>query len=150
MGCGRAGVTLLLASDATLRRLNRNFRGRDRTTDVLAFPAVGDLEPGRPHLGEVAISVTRATLQARRAGWLLREEIALLVTHGFLHLLAYDHERDDGTMRRLEGVLLRRAARVSIDRRSLPWGEPTVVRAGRRRPGTSGTRRRVRGPVRRG
>lgn len=136
MGCGGAGVTLLLASDATLRRLNRDFLGRDRTTDVLAFPAEGDLEPGRPHLGEVAISVARAARQARRAGWPLREEIALLVTHGFLHLLAYDHEKDDGTMRRLESALLRRAAHVSIDRRRLPWGQGrATVPGGGPRPG---------------
>lgn len=135
MGRGGAGVTLLLASDAALRKLNRDFLGRDRPTDVLAFPSEGDLEPGRQHLGEVAISVARASRQARRAGWLLREEIALLVTHGFLHLLHYDHERDDGTMRRLEGDLLGRAARVAIDRRRLPWGE---ARAAVARSGTGG------------
>jgi probable rRNA maturation factor len=125
-----AGVTLLLADDARLRALNRKYLGKDRTTDVLSFPAPGELEPGRRHLGEIAISVPRAARQARSAGWTLSEEMALLVTHGFLHLLGYDHETDDGTMRRLEEALLRRTAGVLIARRTLPWGEP----AGARRP----------------
>jgi probable rRNA maturation factor len=118
-----SGVTLLLASEAGLRRLNRRYLGKDRATDVLAFPAEGDLEPGRPHLGEIAISVPRAARQARRARWRLGEEMSLLVVHGFLHLIGYDHVTDDGTMRRLEKDLLRRAARVSLDRRALPWGD---------------------------
>ncbi len=118
----RDGVTLLLAADAAVRRLNRRYRGKDRTTDVLSFPAGGDLEPGRPHLGEIAISMPRAARQARRAGWRLEEEIALLVTHGYLHLLGYDHETDDGTMRRLEENLLRRAG-VVLSRRRRPWGD---------------------------
>ncbi len=122
---GRAGsgVTLLLAPDREVRRLNRSWMGRDRTTDVLSFPARGHLEPGRPHLGDLAVSVPRARRQARRAGWSLEEEMSLLVTHGFLHLLGYDHEEDDGEMRRLEEALLMRAARVSLKKRRRPWGE---------------------------
>ncbi len=118
-----AGITLLLASDAEIRRLNRVHLGRDRTTDVLAFPSGGDLEPGQPHLGEIAISVPRARRQARRARWGVEDEMALLVTHGYLHLLGYDHETDDGAMRRLEEDLLKRAAGVVMARRALPWGE---------------------------
>jgi len=119
----RWGVTLLLASDAEVRRLNRLFRGKDRTTDVLSFPARGELEPGRPHLGDLAVSVPQARRQARRARWTLEEELSLLVTHGFLHLLGYDHEKDEGEMKRLEETLLLRAAGVSLKRRRLPWGE---------------------------
>ena len=119
----RSGVTLLLASDAEVRRLNRVFRGKDRTTDVLSFPARGELEPGRPHLGDLAVSVPQARRQARRARWTLEEELSLLVTHGFLHLLGYDHEKDEGEMKRLEETLLLRAAGVSLKRRRLPWGE---------------------------
>ena len=119
----RCGVTLLLASDREVRRLNRVFLGKNRATDVLSFPARGELEPGRPHLGDLAISVPQARRQARRAGWTLEEELSLLVTHGFLHLLGYDHEEDDGEMRRLEETLLARAARVSLKRRRLAWGE---------------------------
>ena len=119
----RCGVTLLLASDAEVRRLNRVFRGNDRATDVLSFPARGELEPGRPHLGDLAVSVPQARRQARRARWTVEEELSLLVTHGYLHLLGYDHEEDDGEMKRLEETLLARAGRVSLKRRRLPWGE---------------------------
>ncbi len=117
-----AGVTLLLTSDAGLRRLNRTHLGHDRATDVLSFPAGEDLEPGRFHLGDIAISVPRARRQARRARWSLEAEMSLLLTHGVLHLLGYDHERDDGSMRRLEEDLLRRVAGVVLARRGLPWG----------------------------
>jgi probable rRNA maturation factor len=131
-----AGVTLLLASDREVRRLNRAWLDRDRTTDVLSFPAGGDLEPGRPHLGDIAISLSQAARQARRAGWPLRNEVALLLTHGFLHLLGYDHETDRGTMRRLEEGLLGRAARVRLAQRRVPWGVPGAApgRGRRRRP----------------
>jgi probable rRNA maturation factor len=133
----RAGLELLLADDRTLRSLNRRHRGVDRTTDVLSFPAGGDLEPGAPHIGAIAISLPQAGRQARAAGWPRRSELALLVTHGFLHLLGYDHETDDGTMHRIEARLLRRVARVSLDRRRLPWGDapaPRAPRDRRRRP----------------
>lgn len=132
---------MLLTSDSSIRRLNRTYRGKDQTTDVLAFPSAMDLEPGRQHLGEIAISLPRAQRQARRAGWRLRDELALLVTHGYLHLLGYDHETDDGAMRRMEERLLLQAAHLSIDSRHLPWGETpaartTAARAPRsRRPG---------------
>lgn len=131
----RGGLELLLTDDRTIRALNRRLRGQDRTTDVLSFPAGGDLEPGTPHLGEIAISLPQAGRQARAAGWPRRSELALLVTHGFLHLLGYDHETDDGTMRRLETRLLRRVARVTLDSRRLPWGDAPAPRApqGRRR-----------------
>jgi probable rRNA maturation factor len=133
----RHGVVLLLATDATVRRLNRTHRGLDRVTDVLSFPAEGELEPGRPHLGEIAIAVPQAARQARRAGWPARAEMSLLVVHGFLHLLGYDHETDDGTMRRLEARLLQRTAGVALARRRLPWGEAEAARGARpgRRPG---------------
>jgi probable rRNA maturation factor len=131
----RAGVELLLTGDAEQRALNRRLRGRDRTTDVLSFPAGADLEPGRPHLGEIAISLPQAARQARAAGWPRRDEMALLLTHGFLHLVGYDHETDDGTMHRLETRLLRRVAGVRLDQRALPWGEaaPAGGRQVRRR-----------------
>ena len=137
------GVTLLLASDAGVRRLNRRWLGKDGTTDVLSFPARGDLEPGRPHLGELAISVPQAQRQARRAGWRLHDEMSLLLTHGFLHLLGYDHETDGGTMRRLEEDLLKRVAGVTLARRGLPWGVKQAAgrKARWRRPEVSGSER---------
>jgi probable rRNA maturation factor len=133
---GDRGVTLLLAGDATVRSLNRRFRGQDHTTDVLAFPAGEDRTPEGRHLGDIVVSVPQAARQARRAGWSPAAEMALLVTHGFLHLLGYDHETDDGTMRRLEARLLQRVAHVRIDARRLPWGVTA-----RRRRGAARARR---------
>ncbi len=115
-------MTVLLTTDAEIRRLNRSFRNCDRTTDVLSFPFDGDLEPRKAHLGDIAISMPRAARQARRAGWPLASEIALLITHGYLHLLGYDHETDDGIMRRREVSLLRRIARIDLSDRNLVWG----------------------------
>lgn len=116
------GVTLLLTGDREIRTLNRRHLGQDRTTDVLSFPAMDSLEPGVAHLGDIAVSLPQARRQARRAGWPIGSELALLVTHGFLHLLGHDHETDDGTMHRLEARLLEKVARVRLDRRRLPWG----------------------------
>jgi len=125
------GVTLLLTGDREIRTLNRRHLGHDRTTDVLSFPALDALEPGEAHLGDIAVSLPRARRQARRANWPIGCELALLVTHGYLHLLGHDHETDDGTMHRLEARLLERVARVRLDRRRLPWGTGPA-RAGRR------------------
>lgn len=106
-----AETTVLLCGDATMRRLNREFRGKDRTTDVLSFPSgSGDAPEGGRHLGDIAISVPRAARQAAAAGHTLRREVAILALHGFLHLLGYDHEVDDGTMSRLEARLIRKLA----------------------------------------
>jgi probable rRNA maturation factor len=111
IGCRVAGgrpFTCLLAGDAELRRLNRQFLGRDYPTDVLAFPApVGQATQRVPGLsasclGDVAISVPRAALQARRGGHRLEEEIGILMLHGLLHLLGLDHETDRGRMARAE------------------------------------------------
>lgn len=79
-------LTIRLAGDAALRKLNREFTGHDAATDVLSFPAE---EPG--YFGDVAISVTRAAAQARAGGHSLQAELELLVVHGVLHLLGHDH-----------------------------------------------------------
>lgn len=86
----------LLTDDRELRRLNCQFLGRDYPTDVLSFPA------GDEFLGEIAISVDRAREQAARYGHSLEEELAILMLHGLLHLVGFDHERDRGRMRRAE------------------------------------------------
>ena len=100
----RGEVSLVLAGDRLLRRLNREFRGKDRPTDVLSFPGGG----GEAGLGDVVISVERAERNARDFGRTLPEELDVLALHGFLHVLGYDHENDDGTMNRLERRLRRR------------------------------------------
>jgi probable rRNA maturation factor len=106
-GCD--GVTVLLCGDAAMRRLNARYRGKDRTTDVLSFPSGGERLPdGRRPLGDIAIAVPQAARQARAAGHPLSREVRLLVLHGYLHLLGYDHEVDDGTMTRLQARLAKR------------------------------------------
>lgn len=105
---GATSVAIVLAGDATVRRLNTSFRGKDQTTDVLSFPADGTRLPdGSRPLGEIVISVAKAERQARAAGHSLRRELYVLVIHGYLHLLGYDHEVDDGTMMRLQARLAR-------------------------------------------
>jgi probable rRNA maturation factor len=102
-GAGRAlgvggEVSVVLAGDRLLQRLNRDFRGKDRPTDVLSFPGSG----GEEGLGDVVISVPTAARSARRLGHSVPRELDILALHGFLHVLGHDHETDDGTMDRLE------------------------------------------------
>jgi len=85
-------LTILLAEDARLRELNREYLGVDAPTDVLSFPASEtDPETGAPYLGDILISIPRAGVQARAAGHPLEAEVQLLVVHGVLHLLGHDH-----------------------------------------------------------
>lgn len=84
-------VSVVLVDDAAIRALNRAYLGRDEPTDVLAFPQPGP-HVGRRVLGDVVISVDRASDQAREAGWSVQEELVLLTVHGTLHLLGYQDE----------------------------------------------------------
>jgi probable rRNA maturation factor len=99
-------VSVLYCGDRRMRSLNRRYRRKDRSTDVLAFPAgeVGD----RGLLGDIVISVPYAARQARRRREPLPRELDRLLLHGYLHLLGYDHETDDGQMDALESRLRRR------------------------------------------
>jgi probable rRNA maturation factor len=97
-------LALVLAGDRLLRRLNRQYRGKDRPTDVLSFPGDG----GEAGLGDVVISVATAERNARGLGRTLPQELDVLALHGLLHVLGHDHETDDGTMDRLERRLRRR------------------------------------------
>lgn len=89
-----AALTVLLTDDDYLRQLNYQYRGEDSTTDVLSFPA-GDPIPGSEdlleYLGDIAISVAAAERQALAKGHETQAELQLLVIHGVLHLLGYDH-----------------------------------------------------------
>jgi len=97
----RGELCLVLSGDRTLRSLNARYRGKDTPTDVLSLPGE------RAGLGDIVISVETAARNARRLGRTLPQEIDVLALHGFLHVLGYDHERDDGTMDRLERRLRR-------------------------------------------
>jgi probable rRNA maturation factor len=114
-----ASATLVLVGDERMRDLNRTFRGFDRPTDVLSFPARnGDFPDEADYLGDIVISVETASRQARRRGSTLPRELRVLALHGLLHLLGHDHESDNGEMRRIEyrlrrkfGITRRRGAR---------------------------------------
>ena len=99
----RGAVAVALVSDARIRQLNARYRGKDSSTDVLSFAAE---EPG--FLGEVVIASGVARRQARQAGHPVQVELRVLALHGLLHLLGYDHERDDGRMARVERRLRRK------------------------------------------
>ena len=104
------GVTVAFVSDRAMRELNRLWRHKQGTTDVLSFPAEQDefekAEGSR--LGDVVISVEQAARQARENGLTLEQEIAQLILHGLIHLCGYDHSTDDGEMNKLELRLRRR------------------------------------------
>jgi probable rRNA maturation factor len=94
-----ANATIAFVSDKTIRRLNRQFRGVDKATDVLSFPAD---ETDKLNLGDIAISADTAAKQAKENGLTFDEEVAQLILHGLLHLCGYDHDTDNGEMNRLE------------------------------------------------
>lgn len=103
----RGQVSVLLTTDREIRRLNREFRGQDKATDVLSFPALATgFEPAEEMpAGDLAISVHTARRQAVEQGHALAVEIKVLLLHGLLHLAGYDHETDTGQMARRERKL---------------------------------------------
>ncbi len=111
-------VAVRLIADGEMARLNGKYRGEKRTTDVLSFPVEERLKPelrGNPKrrhrgafLGDIAISPVVARRNARKLGRKLAEELQILILHGVLHLLGYDHEADRGEMERVEMRLRRR------------------------------------------
>ena len=111
-GCPDATLSLSLVSDAEIRRLNRQFRGKDRATDVLSFPLH---EPNANVLGDVVISVETARRQAAGYDATLEREIERLLIHGILHLLGHDHHRDD------ERVAMEREERRLAAAIGMPW-----------------------------
>ncbi len=105
----RRGATLRIVSDRAMRELNRTYRGFDRTTDVLAFPAdLADGPEDDPYLGDLAIAAETAARQAAEHDCSLDAELRVLSVHGLLHLFGWDHERDQGEMHRLEALLRKR------------------------------------------
>jgi probable rRNA maturation factor len=131
----RGLVTIALVDDATMRRLNRRYLGKNRATDVLSFAAgvrgsaafarsasapkdaprhtgeprrTGVSRRAGPFFGDIAIATGVARRQAREAGHSYAQEVRVLALHGLLHLLGYDHETDGGAMARLEARLRRR------------------------------------------
>jgi probable rRNA maturation factor len=114
-----AELTVVLVDDPAIHDLNRDYRGKDRPTDVLAFamregPRVGGDES---HLGDVIISLDTAARQAKEHRHTAAEEVRTLLIHGILHLLGYDHERSPAEARRMRAKE-RSLARLLIARRA--------------------------------
>lgn len=110
IGVDESSATVAFVSDRAMRDLNRRWRGKRGTTDVLSFPSEQD-EFERAEgatLGDVVISVEQAARQAEEHGLEFEAEVAQLILHGLLHLCGYDHETDDGEMNALELSLRRR------------------------------------------
>lgn len=96
-------ATIAFVSDRKMRELNKTFRGKNSTTDVLSFPFEADeFEAGENNLGDVIISLEQAERQARENNLAFESEIKQLILHGVLHLCGYDHETDEGEMNALE------------------------------------------------
>lgn len=103
-----------------MQALNRIFRGINQPTDVLAFPAGPSILPEDDnYLGDIVISVDSAERQAERRKSTLHSELRVLALHGYLHLLGFDHETDDGEMRRIE-YRLRRRCEITRPREKSP------------------------------
>lgn len=109
LGEAESEVSIEFVGDTRMRRLNREYRKKDRTTDVLAFASREAGGPPSPLLGDVVVSVPTARRQASSLGHSLNEELVRLLIHGVLHLVGYDHERSEAEARKMkqkEGRLL--------------------------------------------
>ena len=119
LGLQEAGLTVCLVSDAAIARMNETFRKKKGPTDVLSFPALTRrrpvqlrrgskmVKPGE-YLGDIAISPATAQRYAKKYGRKPSSELQVLILHGVLHLLGYDHETDRGEMDRVERKLRKR------------------------------------------
>jgi probable rRNA maturation factor len=119
LGLKQAQVTVCLVSDAEIAGMNQSFRKKPGPTDVLSFPAVKLRKPKRStripvsmdaeaSLGDIAIAPAVAKRNAKNYGRTLPAELKILILHGVLHLLGFDHEADRGEMDRTEKKLRRR------------------------------------------
>lgn len=135
----RDTVNVFITSSAELRALNRRFRGKDKTTDVLSFPSPGVMHWPARVLGELAISLDVARENASRLGHSVADEVKILVLHGILHLAGFDHERDHGEMAAEESRLRRKLnLNAGLIERSRNTGQSDRPK---RRPSGSGRRR---------
>ncbi len=112
----RSALSLTLVNDEAIRSLNRDYRGKDRATDVLSFALDGDGQaPAERLLGDVVISVDTARRQAAGYDASLQRELYRLLIHGILHLLGHDHEAAN------ERRIMEREERKLADAIALPW-----------------------------
>ena len=109
LDCLDQEISILFMKDVDIRQLNKEFRNVDKATDVLSFPQNPDdglSFPGEKILGDIAISLDKAKFQAKEHDLAFKEEIILLLIHGILHLLGYDHEISE-----LEEIKMRKKTR---------------------------------------
>jgi probable rRNA maturation factor len=136
-------VSVLLAGDEQIRTLNREFRHKDKATDVLSFPAA-EVGPRMRLAGDLAISVETAAREAESRGHALIIELETLLLHGVLHLAGYDHETDSGEMARREetlrrklglsqGLIARTAAGHSRTKKAVKTGARVAAKRSRKR-----------------
>ncbi|HZS47124.1 MAG TPA: rRNA maturation RNase YbeY [Blastocatellia bacterium] len=102
------GVSIVFTGDRAMRKYNREFRGKDKPTDVLSFPSDSDDSEFADYLGDIIISTETASRDAKELNLTFEVELRMLILHGLLHLYGYDHEVDRGEMSRLERRLRRR------------------------------------------
>lgn len=135
MAPGSQGMSISYVDDRTMRRLNREHRGINQTTDILSFPA----EPAKgewQHLGDLVISLPMAEKMAKKLGVSRRREIETLIIHGFLHLCGYDHEKDAGEMLELQQTLEREFLNVDPLPMSLKRGRKAGSKVKKLKDGT--------------
>ncbi len=111
-----AEASLVLTDDATVRDLNRTYRGHDKPTNVLAFTGLDDAgAPGTPTLlGDVVVAYETAAAEAARARMALADHLSHLIVHGILHLLGHDHQID-ADAERMEGLEIRVLAALGVE-----------------------------------
>jgi probable rRNA maturation factor len=132
----KGAVDVLLTGDTALRKLNKDFRGKNKPTDVLSFPTPPEI--AKQHAGDLAISLETAARQAKTYGHTLRDEVRILLLHGLLHLSGEDHETDNGEMAaresklrrelRLPTTLIERAEKKPTARRTIKPAKPKLRR----------------------
>ncbi len=135
-------VEVLITSNSRMRALNRQFRGKDKATDVLSFPAPPDrplVKPNAASAGDIAISADIAASNAKQMGHSAAHEVKILTLHGVLHLAGYDHDSDEGEMARKE-ARLRRDFRLPGN--LIERGRAPMLAAVRRRPVVRGQKGR--------
>jgi probable rRNA maturation factor len=128
LGMAESEISILVVTDAQIKRLNRLWRKRDEATDVLSFPNEGPVPPGAGRcLGDVVISLDTARRRARSESQPIAKELALYLAHGLLHLLGHDHHRprEARRMARAERRLLGAAGLL---------GRPAATSRSRARP----------------
>lgn len=123
VGVKEVSLTVMITGDARVRSLNKAHRGVDETTDVLAFPAdYVDPDLGHRYVGDVIISLPRAEAQAEEGGHAVGDELQLLVVHGVLHLLDFDH-KEEGDKREMAALQSQVLKDLGVDLEVKGWGQ---------------------------